>query len=217
MVTRWSQQFRDHRLSTGIGRDEPRSESTRFPSSGGTSRHQPVRVETGLRLLLIRRFWVQVPGGVHRETPDQALFWGRLGFRRYGPPPWSHQVRHPVSSVASGLRTATTTSSARSRACSNGGVEPGHVDSVLGERGAGGGADAFEHGAEVVGVDGSGQADFGGEGAVPAAGEFEALTTRRRRSSGKTDPTSALPPTASNAFAVGAVGTCTGGSRSLST
>ena len=55
-----------------------------------------------------------------------------------------------------------------------GDVECGDLDRERGERCAGVGSDAFEDGSEVVGVDRAGEVELGGEGAVPAAGAFEA-------------------------------------------
>ncbi len=56
-----------------------------MPSSQAIFGHNPVRTETGLRLLLIRRFWVQVPGGVPLEIPVLATILPVLGFRRLRP------------------------------------------------------------------------------------------------------------------------------------
>ena len=75
MVTRWSQQIRDTLLSTGISPHGPHALNRRLPSSQAIFGDNPVQAETGLRLLLIRRFRVQVPGGVPSNAygnPDLA-------------------------------------------------------------------------------------------------------------------------------------------------
>ena len=79
-----------------------------------------------------------------------------------------------VFDVAAGVVVADAPEHRHRFGDAEGDVEGGDLDGKLGERGAGVGSDAFEDGSEVVGVDGAGEAELFGEGAVPLAGAFEA-------------------------------------------